>query len=244
MAPIKVLVVEDDPECLDLLQRALVSAGYRCTAVSTIGAAWRSLTDAPPDIVVLDQRLPDGSGESLCERIRETPATSRVLVAFLTSNKSFADGNDWLSAGGDTCWLKPTSPTRFVALVKGLIRRHAWDGDARQLVGSGLFIDRSERVVIFNGRRSKKLTDRELRFIGALGKAGDALLPRQAAHDTVFAGDTPDSPEPAMNEMLSKLRAKLPRALARAIETVFGKGYRLRLPTPDGDVNQPRIARA
>ncbi len=43
MAPIKVLVVEDDPEYSDLLQRALVSAGYRCTAVSTISVAWRSL---------------------------------------------------------------------------------------------------------------------------------------------------------------------------------------------------------
>lgn len=244
MTPIKVLVVEDDAEYSDLLQRAMISAGHHCVAASSIGAAWKYLADAPPDIVLMDQKFPDGSGETLCERIRSTPSTSGVMVAFLTGDKRFAEGNDWLLVGGDTCWLKPTSAPRVATLVKGLLRRHTLDSDARKLVGPGLFIDRADRVVIYNGRRSKKLTDRDLRFIQALGAAGNALLHRQVAHDAVFGADVPDAAEPAMNEMLRKLRAKLPSALARAIETVFGKGYRLRLPTPDSDVSQPRIARA
>lgn len=207
--------------------------------MSTTGAAWKRLTDSLPDMVLLDQQLPDGSGETLCERIRATPTASRVLVAFLTGDKAFAEGTVWLSAGGDTCWLKPTSPSRVVTLVRGLLRRHTWDAQARKLIGPGLFLDRRERVVIFNGRRSKKLTDRELRFIEALGVAGSTLLPRQVALDVVFSDNAPGSSEPAMNEMLRKLRAKLPRALARAIETVFGKGYRLRLPGPDGEPVAP-----
>lgn len=244
MTPIRVLVVEDDPEYSELLQRALINAGFHCTKASTIGAGWKYLADDPPALVLMDQQLPDGSGETLCERIRATPDTSDLIVAFLTGDKAFAEGNDWLLAGGDTCWLKPTSAPRVAALVKGLLRRHARDSNPRKLLGPGLFVDRADRVVIYNGRRSKKLTDRELLFVEALGKARGALLPRQAAHNAVFAGDAPDSPEPAMNEMLRKLRSKLPRGLANAIETVFGKGYRLRLQTPDGDATQPRIVRA
>lgn len=244
MTPARVLVVEDDPEYSELLQRSLISAGHRCLAASSIGAAWKYLADSPPDLVLMDQQLPDGSGETLCERIRSTPSTSGVMVAFLTGDKRFAEGNDWLLAGGDTCWLKPTSAARVATLVKGLLRRHTLDSDARKFVGPGLFVDRTDRVVIFNGRRSKKLTDRDLRFIQALGATGNSILTRQAAVDLLFGKDRPDSPELAMNELLRRLRSKLPRALGNAIETVFGKGYRLRLPTPDGDVNQPRIARA
>lgn len=242
MTPVRVLVVEDDPEYSELLQKALISAGFHCTAAPTIGAGWRYLADDPPALVLMDQQLPDGSGETLCERIRATPGVAEVMIAFLTGDKAFAEGNDWLMAGGDTCWLKPTSAARVATLVKGMLRRHTKDSGPRKLLGPGLFTDRTDRVVIYNGRRSKKLTDRELLFVEELGKARGGLLPRQAAHDTVFAGDTPDAPEPAMNEMLRKLRAKLPRGLANAIETVFGKGYRLKLAIPDEP--QPGIARA
>jgi len=58
--------------------------------------------------------------------------------------------------------------------------------------------------------------------------------------ETAFMDYAPGTPEPAMNEMLHKLRVKLPRALARAIETVFGKGYRLRLREPDEEPVSPR----
>ena len=77
-----------------------------------------------------------------------------------------------------------------------------------------------------------------------MGATGNAILPRQVALDIMFGEKNPDAPELAMSETLRRLRSKLPRGLANAIETVFGKGYRLRLPTPDGDANQPRIARA
>lgn len=242
MAPARVLIVEDDPQYSDLLQRALVNAGFHCAVASSADEAWDRLSDSLPDLVLLDQKLPDTSGEALCERIRARPNSARLLVAFLTGDEAFADGAAWLTAGGDTCWIKPTSPFRAVMLVKGLLRRHAWDGQARKLLGPGLFLDRREHLVLFNGRRSKKLTDRELLFIEALAAMGSSLLTRQAALDVVFKDDPPTSPEPALSEMLHKLRLKLPRALARAIETVFGKGFRLRLPGPDGDtISSPPI---
>lgn len=245
MASERILVVDDDPEYLDLLKHGILKAGFHCLTASGSPAAWRLLCQDVPDLVVLDQCLQEGSGKSLCERIRATPLISQVLVAFLTGDNAFADGEEWLKCGGDTCWFKPTSATRFVALVRGLLRRHALEGQARKLLGPGLWLDRKQRFATYNGRGSKKLTDRELDFIEALGTANGALVSREAAIQAVFRWSIPESPELAINEMLRKFRAKLPRALARAVETVHGQGFRLNLPGPDGEplpANTPAVA--
>ena len=76
MTPIRVLVVEDDPEYSELLQRTLRGAGFECAVASTLGAAWTYLVHDPPALVLMDQQLTDGLGETLCERIRATPGAA------------------------------------------------------------------------------------------------------------------------------------------------------------------------
>lgn len=223
----KALVVEDDPEYANLLRIVLESLGYKFQhAVSVVGAR-RLLREYTPDLILLDGHLPDGNGLELCADIRGEARLVRAMVVVLSAKKSYWRGREWLRAGADQCWPKIFNADRLSTLLQGLLRRREWDTKAIKPTIPGLLIDLEARKVVFQGKPSHRLADRELAFMNLLFNAYPDTLSRAAIQDKIFTLSRAEQFDLALNEFMRKLRKKLPPVLSGRIETVYGQGYRL-----------------
>ncbi|MGH7724632.1 MAG: response regulator [Candidatus Eiseniibacteriota bacterium] len=117
------LVVEDDPRVVELLQIALGAHGFRVLPAYNGDDAWKILIDEQPDLAILDVRLPRRSGLDLCESIRREPAiahTPIIMVSALAETEARLAG---LARGADDYLAKPFSPKELVARVRRLLVR-------------------------------------------------------------------------------------------------------------------------
>ncbi len=117
------LVVEDDPRVVELLQIALGAHGFRVLPAYNGDDAWKILVDEQPDLVILDVRLPRRSGLDLCEGIRREPSlahTPVIMVSALAETEARLAG---LARGADDYLAKPFSPKELVARVRRLLAR-------------------------------------------------------------------------------------------------------------------------
>ena len=126
-SPIQVLLVDDDPRLRTLLQDELEDEGYQVSTAADAAGAWDQLDHPrPPDLLVLDWNLPDGSGPELCERMRDAGITLPVLM--LTGHDDVTDRVHALDAGVDDYLVKPFSVDELLARLRALQRRR-WEAE-------------------------------------------------------------------------------------------------------------------
>ena len=120
-SPLRVLVVDDEPNIAELISMALRYEGFQVTAAHTGTKAVAAAKTFAPDAVVLDMMLPDFDGLEVLRRMRASDPD--VPVLFLTARDSVEDRVSGLTAGGDDYVTKPFSLDELVARLRGLIRR-------------------------------------------------------------------------------------------------------------------------
>lgn len=225
----KALVVEDDPEYAQLLQVVLERLDYRFEHAASISAARERLREYTPDLILLDGRLPDGSGLDLCREIRQEARLARALVIILSARKALWQNQEWLNAQADQCWPKMFDVDRLFASIKALLRRIEWDTKVMKPAIPGLLLDPASKTIAYQGFVSRKLADREFAFMNLLFNAYPDSLSRDAIHEKVFILSRAEQFDLALNEFMHRLRKKLPPTLTDRIEAVYGSGYRLNL---------------
>jgi len=114
----RVLLVEDEPIILRLLQVNLRLEGYDVVACSSGEDAMRRVGEAPPDVVVLDVVLPGIDGFEVCQRLRGSPATADVPVIMVTAQAQDEDRKRGYALGVREYVTKPFEPAELVALVR------------------------------------------------------------------------------------------------------------------------------
>lgn len=125
-----ILLVEDEQSVSNLNRRHLEAAGYRVSAVQTIKEARAAVWERPPDLVILDVLLPDGSGYDFCREFRKL---STAPVLFLTCLGADGDVVRGLSSGGDDYLMKPYSMDVLLARVAAILRRNGLHGGVIEL---------------------------------------------------------------------------------------------------------------
>lgn len=222
----RVLVVEDNPKVKDLVVRVLGEEGYPAEAVVTGTEALERLAAEAFDLVVLDGMLPDVDGLDVCARLRATG--SQVPILMLTARGTTKDKVVGLRAGADDYLPKPFEVEELVARVEALLRRTAGASHGRIRVGP-LEIDPLGRRLYVEGR-AVDLTTKEYALLLYLAQRCDRVVPRAELLERVW--DTPFDPGSNLIEVtVSRVRDKLGEG-AWHIETVRGKGYRLRSKPP------------
>ena len=218
--PVRILVVEDDPDLRGLLAQGLGDEGYDVLLAHDGAEAVRAAAKHP-DAVVLDIGLPDADGRDVLQALRARGLAAPVI--FLTARDAVADRLSGFAAGGDDYLTKPFVLAELVARLQAVLRRSGADG--RTVVG-GLTLDPAAHALIGDGSRVD-LTPTEFRVLAALAAAPGDVLRRR---DLVRAG----WPEGAivhdntLDVYLARLRRKLRDVPGGpAIETVHGVGYRL-----------------
>ncbi len=223
----RVLVVDDEPGIVELVQYNLEREGFLVSVEGDgIAALARAKADVP-DLIVLDVMLPGMSGLDVCRNLRQF---TDVPVILLTARKDEVDRVLGLELGADDYVTKPFSPRELVARIKAILRRSAKPRESTDgLVSAhGLVINPERRNVAVDGREvGLTFTEFELLHIMARhpGRAftRDELLARVWGED--YYGDVR-----TVDVHIRHLREKLEEGTAtpRFIETVRGVGYRFR----------------
>ncbi len=129
----KILVVDDEQDMLDLIAYNLGRQGYEVETASNGLSALQKVRRHLPDLVVLDLMLGDLDGFSVCEILRQEPASSRLPVLAITAYGGEIPRLNALDSGADDFLPKPFSPAELLRRVKALLGR----GEPRQALGPG-----------------------------------------------------------------------------------------------------------
>jgi DNA-binding response OmpR family regulator len=223
----RVLVVEDEQDIAGLIKHALERKGDIEVDLAGAGdAAIRSVSEMPPDLIVLDLNLPVLSGVEVCRIVRSRPATSHIPIIMLTARTSESDRVAGLELGADDYITKPFALRELVARVRAVLRRGGANDrktPAVSYAGTHLIADFDAISVRVDGSQVR-LTRREFELLRYLVENRNRVISRDRLLERVWGWD--DSVETrSVDVHIGRLRSKL-GIVSRQIETVIGLGYR------------------
>ena len=219
----RVLVVEDDPAIARVLELELGEAGYRVEVAPTGSDGLAAMERDAPDLVVLDVRLPDMDGLSVCRRARRSGSDMPILM--LTALDRVGDRVVGLDAGADDYLAKPFAIEELLARLRALARRAAPE---RPVLEAGtLRLDMDTRAVTMDGR-PVELTAREFDLLAFLLDAPGRVFTRDQIYEGVW-GYSYLGNSKVIDFFVSALRRKLDDGGGPSvIRTVRGVGYTIR----------------
>jgi two-component system KDP operon response regulator KdpE len=218
-----VLVVDDEPQFLRALETNLRGAGYEVETATTAQEALTAAGLRPPDAVILDMMLPDGTGTEVCRELRAWSEAPIVLVSAVGDE---AEKIAALDAGADDYVTKPFAMGELLARLRAALRRAGPPGDPVLEVGP-IRVDLDKQSVTVDGR-AVHLTPHEYRILRLLALNPGKLLTHRAILQEVW-GPAYGAESNYLHVYVSQLRRKLEPDPSRPqyIVTEPGAGYRL-----------------
>jgi len=221
----KVLIVDDDPKLLKMLQRTLVYENL------TVFTATNGLEALPlvkmhqPDLIILDWMMPQMDGLTFIQQLRDEE--NHTLVLMLTARDAIENRVEGLESGTDDYLVKPFAPAELVARVHALLRRAEKKPEQKKLTYADVSLDPATREVI-RGERSINLTVTEFNLLQILMRHPRQVLERSQILNEVwgydFGGD-----DNVLEIYIGYLRKKMEsEGDLRLIQTVRGVGYVMR----------------
>jgi two-component system, OmpR family, response regulator MprA len=219
----RVLIVEDDDDIAQVLQRSLRLEGYETRIAADGEAALGAANDFVPDLVVLDLGLPKLDGMEVARRLR---SADDVPILMLTARDALESRVEGLDAGADDYLVKPFERQELLARLRALLRRRPPRGSA-SLVVADLSLNPDTHEVR-RGDRVVELTQREFELLEYLMRNERIVVPRQRLLEDVWGYD-PFATTNTIEVFVSNLRRKLEGGgEPRLLHTIRGAGYVLR----------------
>jgi DNA-binding response OmpR family regulator len=222
----RVLVVEDDPAIMLGLVDNLEAESYEVLTAADGLAAYRSIVEEQPDLVILDLMLPKQSGYEVCRKARAEGITTPILM--LTARGEEGDRVLGLDLGADDYVTKPFSMPELLARVRALLRRAYPSSDLpAELRMDDVVVD-FERYVASKRGRALELTPKEFGVLRFLAARAGAVVRRNELLDEVW-GYSADVTTRTVDTHVASLRAKIEDKPSepRHLITVHGVGYKL-----------------
>ncbi len=223
----KVLIVDDEPNVLRVLDYVLEAQGYEVISADNGAKALKKAVTECPDLIILDIMLPDMSGLDVCRELRTCHVDVPILM--LTGRKSVDDRVRGLDTGADDYVPKPFDFDEFLARVRALARRPKSQASAVLRIGE-ITLDRLSRQVSCKGT-PVALPSREFELLEYfMSRPGKVLRRSQILADIWKKTQKPNNN--VVDVCVSHMRKKLQAAgsSADAIQTVRGQGYILQVP--------------
>jgi two-component system, OmpR family, KDP operon response regulator KdpE len=218
-----VLVVDDEPQILRALQTNLRGAGYEVQTATSAAGALSAAAARPPDAVILDLVLPDGTGTGVCRELRKWSTAPIMILSVVGEDREKVAA---LDAGADDYVTKPFSFDELLARLRAALRRASPSPDPVIEIGE-LTVDLEKRVVSFAGR-PVSLTPTEFELVRVFAQNEGKLLTHPALLREVW-GPAYGRESHYLHVYVSQLRRKIEPdpARPRYLLTEPGAGYRL-----------------
>jgi len=210
------LLVEDDPALVDLLERLLTGQGYAVTPARDVQSGLHAALTRPFAAMVLDRRLPDGDGVELLARLRRQGVATPALV--LTAHGTVQDRVEGLDSGADDYLVKPFVAEELLARLRALLRRQL-DSAVVLPLGEGA-LDLEAREALRPDGTRVALSAGEASLLAVLARRPSRVFTREELRDALAPQSTSSS---LMDTYVYAVRRKLGRA---SVRTVRGLGYR------------------
>ena len=220
----RILVVDDEPDLLELVRVNLSQAGYQVDTAPNGTVALERLRATPPDLLVLDLMLPDLSGTEICKRLRGDSQLAEMPVIMLTAKGEEIDRVVGFEVGADDYVTKPFSPRELALRVRAVLhRRQPTIDERRSLQHAELRVD-PDAHRCWVKEQEIALTAKEFQLLLTLMRRPGRVFSRDQLLDEVWGTDISVTAR-TIDTHLKRLREKLESA-GEYIETVRGVGYR------------------
>ncbi|MCI9597170.1 MAG: response regulator transcription factor [Firmicutes bacterium] len=224
----KIMIVDDELDILDLLEKALRIEGYdHITKIDNGRCAVNACREIQPDVIVLDVMLPDIDGYEVCKQIREF---SLCPILFLSAKNDELDKIFGLSVGGDDYVTKPFSPTEIAYRVKAQLRRAAYaqGPPSHDVIRIGNLTIDTDGCRVTKDSALIELTAKEFEILRYLAENKGRVVSRECLYEAIWGEDSFGCDNTVMVH-IRHLRKKLEEdpAAPQHLITMKGLGYKL-----------------
>ncbi len=220
----KILVIDDEPDILELLRLTLTQEGFAVETASTAGEGLDAISKRVPDLLVLDLMLPDMSGNEVCRKLRSSQETAHLPVLMLTARSEETDRVVGFELGADDYVTKPFSPRELVLRIRAVLRRgKPRTAPTQRLEHETLTLD-LERHRCRVADEEIELTAKEFGLLQALMSRPGRVLSREQLLEGLWGTDITVTHR-TVDTHIKRLREKLGPA-GKYVDTVRGVGYR------------------
>lgn len=219
----KILLVDDEPDALEVLGFKLKEAGFTPLFAKDGAKALALAREERPDLIVLDLMLPEIDGLDVCKILRRAPATASIPILMLTARAAEMDRVLGLELGADDYVTKPFSPRELVLRIRKLLARRAPADAAPRLQVGEIEIDVPAHEVRVGGS-AIVVTATEFKLLEVLASRRGRVQSRDRLLQDVWGYENPIDSR-TVDTHVRRVREKLGDA-ARHLETVRGVGYR------------------
>ncbi len=221
---IKILLVDDEPDILEIISYNLTAQGYIVFTANNGAKAIKKAKKEHPDLIILDVMMPEMDGIEACEQIRQIPELKHTLIAFLTARGEDYSQVAGFEAGADDYITKPIKPKVLVSKIKSLLRRlnNTSASDAKnQIELNNLTIDRDAYKIILDGQ-DMVLPRKEFELLYLLASKPGKVFKREDILDKIWGNEVVVGGR-TIDVHIRKLREKLGDS---RFKTIKGVGYK------------------
>lgn len=226
MSPIKILLVDDEPDILEFLKYNLLQEDYQVFTAENGLEGIKIAERENPHLIILDVMMPEVDGVETCHRLRAIPELKNTLITFLTARGEEYSQIAGLEAGADDYIQKPIRPRLLISRVKALLRRLGSKSeqldDSQNLQVGVLSIDK-ERFEVFKSGDKIDLAKKEFDILWLLSQKPGKVFGREEIYRKVWGSDVIVGNR-TIDVHISKLREKVGSEI---IKTIKGIGYKV-----------------
>jgi len=217
----KILLVDDEPDILEIISYSLESAGYKIYKVNNGLEAIKIAKKIIPDLIIMDLMMPHMNGIDACDAIRKSDNLNDVIITFLSARGEDFSKIAGFEAGADDYITKPIKPKVLLSKVKALLRRKSSEQDQTIIQINDLIIDRSKYSVNLKGIELN-LPRKEFELLYLLVSSPNTVFTREKILDVVWGSDVIVG-DRTIDVHIRKIREKIG---ASSFKTIKGVGYK------------------
>jgi two-component system, OmpR family, alkaline phosphatase synthesis response regulator PhoP len=182
-----ILMIDDDIDMLDFMEYNLGKAGYKVILLNGVSKAVEIANKEKPDLIILDIKMPDGDGISLCEELRKSPLLENTIIIFLTAASEDYTQIASFEVGADDYLIKPVKPKVLLARIQAILKRRGtkWITQKVTAPSNALKVNQDRRTVTLK-HRDHQLPKKAFDIVNLLASNPGKVYRREEIYSSVW----------------------------------------------------------